>query len=117
MSRHQSVPIEINTACLCESAGSKTKFFKSLLITVIALGAMLCIVAGCGKNNEKSDTASELSSPSTLRLAVSTSTQDSGLLDVLIPLFEEQQQVQIDVVAVGSGKALKLGETGQVDAA
>ena len=51
-----------------------------------------------------------------LRLATTTSTRDSGLLDVLVPVFEAKHQCRIDVVAVGTGAALKLGEAGDVDA-
>lgn len=51
-----------------------------------------------------------------LRLAVTTSTRDSGLLAQLVPIFEQQQSVRVDVIAVGTGAALKLGETGDVDA-
>ncbi|MBF8269812.1 MAG: Tungsten ABC transporter substrate-binding protein [Gammaproteobacteria bacterium] len=50
-----------------------------------------------------------------LRLATTTSTQDSGLLEVLHPALEAELQVKIDVIAVGSGKALKLGENGDID--
>ncbi|HLF97611.1 MAG TPA: substrate-binding domain-containing protein, partial [Methylococcaceae bacterium] len=50
-----------------------------------------------------------------LRLATTTSTADSGLLPVLNAPFEKQQGARIDVIAVGSGKALKLGENGDVD--
>ncbi len=50
-----------------------------------------------------------------LRLATTTSTDNSGLLAKLHPLFEEQAGVKIDVIAVGTGKALKLGENGDVD--
>ena len=48
-------------------------------------------------------------------LATTTSTQDSGLLDVLVPLFEEQTGYKIKTVAVGSGEALKMGEEGNAD--
>jgi len=50
-----------------------------------------------------------------LRMSTTTSTADSGLLDVLNPVFEKKQQVRLDVIAVGSGKALKLAENGDVD--
>lgn len=50
-----------------------------------------------------------------LRLATTTSTADSGLLNVLHPAAEAALGVKIDVIAVGSGKALKLGENGDVD--
>ena len=51
----------------------------------------------------------------TLILATTTSTQDSGLLDVLIPLFEAQTGYTVQTVAVGSGQALKMGEEGNAD--
>ncbi|HMB24869.1 MAG TPA: substrate-binding domain-containing protein [Anaerolineales bacterium] len=48
-------------------------------------------------------------------LATTTSTQDSGLLDVLIPLFEQQTGYKVQTVAVGSGEAMKMGEEGNAD--
>lgn len=50
-----------------------------------------------------------------LILATTTSTQDSGLLDVLIPLFEEQTGFIVQTVAVGSGAAMKMGQEGNAD--
>jgi tungstate transport system substrate-binding protein len=50
-----------------------------------------------------------------LILATTTSTQDSGLLDVLIPLFEQQTGYIVQTVAVGSGAAIKMGEEGNAD--
>jgi tungstate transport system substrate-binding protein len=53
---------------------------------------------------------------SDLILASTTSTQDSGLFDVLVPAFNEAfPQYTVKVVAVGSGEAMKLGETGDAD--
>jgi tungstate transport system substrate-binding protein len=51
----------------------------------------------------------------TLRLATTTSTADTGLLDAILPDFEQQYQAKVDVVAVGTGQALKLGENGDAD--
>lgn len=48
-------------------------------------------------------------------LATTTSTQDSGLLDVLVPKFEKQTNYRVQTVAVGSGEALKMGEEGNAD--
>ncbi len=48
-------------------------------------------------------------------LATTTSTQDSGLLDVLIPAFEKASGYTVKTVAVGSGQALKMGEEGNAD--
>ena len=50
-----------------------------------------------------------------LRMSTTTSTENSGLLKVLLPPFEKQNNCRVDVIAVGTGKALKLGEAGDVD--
>jgi tungstate transport system substrate-binding protein len=50
-----------------------------------------------------------------LLLATTTSTQDSGLLKVILPEFEKEYNVKVDVVAVGTGQAIKLGEDGNAD--
>jgi len=50
-----------------------------------------------------------------LRLATTTSTDNSGLLGALLPPFEQKHGVKVDVIAVGTGRALKLGENGDVD--
>lgn len=50
-----------------------------------------------------------------LILATTTSTEDSGLLSVLIPQFEAEHGYDVDVVAVGTGQALQLGEDGNAD--
>jgi len=48
-------------------------------------------------------------------LATTTSTQDSGLLDALLPIFEEQTGYVVKTIAVGTGQALKMGEEGNAD--
>jgi tungstate transport system substrate-binding protein len=50
-----------------------------------------------------------------LILATTTSTQDSGLLDVLVPAFEEATGYSVKTVAVGSGQAIEMGEQGNAD--
>jgi len=50
-----------------------------------------------------------------LKLSTTTSTENSGLLAVLHPVFEAQYDVKVDVIAVGTGKALKIGANGDVD--
>jgi tungstate transport system substrate-binding protein len=50
-----------------------------------------------------------------LILATTTSTQDSGLLDVLVPLFEKQTGYKVQTIAVGSGAAIKMGQEGNAD--
>ena len=48
-------------------------------------------------------------------LATTTSTRDSGLLDALLPLFEQQTGYKVKMVAVGTGEALKMGQEGNAD--
>ncbi len=50
-----------------------------------------------------------------VRLATTTSTYHSGLLDYLLPEFEKDTGYKVDVIAAGTGKALKMGENGDVD--
>ncbi len=50
-----------------------------------------------------------------LILATTTSTQDSGLLDLLVPIFEEEHGYTVQTVAVGTGAALKMAEEGNAD--
>ena len=50
-----------------------------------------------------------------LILATTTSTQDSGLLDVLIPMFQDQSGYTVQTVAVGSGQAMEMGQQGNAD--
>lgn len=66
------------------------------------------MLSGCS-----SDRASKTNE--VLRLATTTSMRDSGLLEVLVPQFEAANNCRVDVVAVGTGAALKLGEQGDAD--
>jgi tungstate transport system substrate-binding protein len=50
-----------------------------------------------------------------LTMATTTSTENSGLLDELLPPFEEKFNVRVDVVAVGTGAAIELGRNGDAD--
>ncbi len=50
-----------------------------------------------------------------LILATTTSTQDSGLLDYLLPILEQETGIKAEVIAVGTGQAITLGEDGNAD--
>ena len=50
-----------------------------------------------------------------LVLGSTTSVRDSGLMDELLPLFEKESGLHVQLIAVGSGAALKLGEEGNAD--
>jgi tungstate transport system substrate-binding protein len=75
-----------------------------------ALLIMTCLLAACGGSTETAVTAR-----GTLRLATTTSTRDSGLLTEILPDFERETGWKVDVISVGSGEAMKLGENGEVD--
>ena len=53
--------------------------------------------------------------PKSIILATTTSTQDSGLLDVLVPQFEKESSYKVKTISVGSGQAMKMGEKGEAD--
>jgi tungstate transport system substrate-binding protein len=48
-------------------------------------------------------------------LSTTTSTQDSGLLDVLVPMFEKKTGLTVKMISVGTGQALALGAKGEAD--
>lgn len=75
----------------------------------IALALLLAACGDYGSNNEKSV------EQAVIILATTTSTQDSGLLDVLVPAFEDQSGYVVKVIAVGTGQALQMGESGDAD--
>ena len=61
-----------------------------------------------------SDTTA-VSAETRLRMASTTSTQNSGLYDYLLPIFEKKTGIKIDVVAVGTGAAIEIGKRGDAD--
>lgn len=77
------------------------------LAVILTVLSMLPVAAWSGCSREEP--------PSTIVLATTTSTRDSGLLDVLIPQFEAQTGHRLQVIAVGSGQALELGRRGDAD--
>jgi tungstate transport system substrate-binding protein len=76
--------------------------FKHLLLLLVAL----LVLAGCTLGQP---------ADSEIILATTTSTQDSGLLDELIPVFEADSGYTVKTIAVGSGQALQMGEEGNAD--
>ena len=72
-----------------------------ILLVVLTMVATACAPAASANPN--------------IILATTTSTQDSGLLDVLVPMFEEQSGYVVKTVAVGTGAALAMGQEGNAD--
>ena len=52
----------------------------------------------------------------TMRVAVTTSFQNSGLADVLLPVFLDETGIEVQLVVVGTGQAIRIGQAGDVDA-
>ncbi len=79
-------------------------------VGAVVAGSLLA-TAGCG-----SDEPEASGGPSgNMILATTTSTQDSGLLDEILPLFDEKSGCTVKTVAVGSGQAMAMGEKGDAD--
>lgn len=81
----------------------KRNLFRAGLLAVV-LSMVLCAAPLTGAQAQKN-----------VILATTTSTQDSGLLDVLIPVFEKQTGYFVKTIAVGSGQAMAMGSKGEAD--
>ena len=69
----------------------------------LALGVMLCGLSAVSAGDQF------------ITLASTTSTQNSGLFDYLLPIFQQETGIEVRVVAVGTGQAIKLAEKGDAD--
>lgn len=82
---------------------------------IALLVTLLLVLAGCSSAPKPTaQPETEPANPDVI-LATTTSTQDSGLLDVLVPMFEKQSGYRVKTIAVGTGQALAMGEKGEAD--
>jgi tungstate transport system substrate-binding protein len=83
------------------------KFKSSTWLITLIIGTVLVV----------SGTANVFAAPKqkNIILATTTSTQDSGLLDVLLPIFEKETGYFVKTIAVGSGQAMAMGKKGEAD--
>src|SRR4030095_12299675 len=88
---------------------------KSRLSVLLTLLIMFSLALNACAPATPAATANPAPANPTLILATTTSTQDSGLLDVLIPLFEAESGYTVQTVAVGSGQAMQMGQEGNAD--
>ncbi len=91
---------------------------KNHFIKIILVSVLFALFAGCIQQTPAGNTTSPASSasvPQDLRLATTTSTCDTGLLDVLDKKFEEENNVKISTICEGTGKAIATGELGAAD--
>ncbi|MCS5695090.1 substrate-binding domain-containing protein [Desulfofundulus thermocisternus] len=91
--------------------------FKRILTHLTILLFALVLVAGCSSGNTQGKAEQGQPAPQNrdVILATTTSTQDSGLLDVLIPEFEKKTGYKVKTIAVGTGQALEMGKKGEAD--
>jgi tungstate transport system substrate-binding protein len=91
---------------------------KTIALLIVSL-TLLSGLVGCGgapATTLPSEPApAEPAAPSNLILATTTSTADSGLLDFILPDFQAEYNVTMDVIAVGTGQAIQLGVDGNAD--
>lgn len=85
----------------------KKRFLAPLMILMATM--LLVAFTACGQKPAPQPQVKDVI------LATTTSTQDSGLLDVLIPIFEEKTGYNVKTVSVGSGAAITMGEKGEAD--
>lgn len=87
----------------------KKRILSIIMVLAMAL-SMTAVLASCGGSDEE---AAE--SKGKIILATTTSTKDSGLLDAILPEFEKESGYKVNVVSVGSGEAMAMGENGEAD--
>ncbi len=85
----------------------KRRIVALLLVAALLAGITAATVAGCGSKATVKRTD--------LILATTTSTQDSGLLDQWVPMFEAENPYNVKVIAVGSGQSIEMGRKGECD--
>lgn len=92
-----------------------------LLLIVVLVGLITTLFAALrGDDADRAEapastSTAEPAAPARLILATTTSTEDSGLLEYILPDFEAKYNAEVDVIAVGTGQALELGQNGDAD--
>ena len=84
-----------------KSVMPRRRILKASVFTLVAVAALSAF--------------GPLSAAPVLRMSTTTSTENSGLLNYLMPLFEARSGLKVQVIAVGTGKALELAKNGDVD--
>lgn len=88
---------------------------KSIALIMILIFALISMAGCSSKEAENTTDTNQPAQEKVLKLATTTSTQDSGLLDVLVPEFKNDTGYTLNVIAVGSGQAMEMGAKGDVD--
>lgn len=98
----------------------KITFKKTSILLMTVLLSLQLLAVGCNQDKgqstkAKNKTQAKEEPPTEMILATTTSTEDTGLLDEIIPDFEEKYNVTVKIVAVGTGEALAMGQRGEAD--
>lgn len=106
---------------------------KKAINFLVVLMLMAFVVVGCSAKNEQTNVANDEAAVETeavtdetaakevekiggsIILSTTTSTENSGLLDYILPVFTEKTGIEVKIVAVGTGKALQMGKDGEAD--
>lgn len=88
---------------------------KNVISLIFSLSLILFISAEFSIASGTPALTKSMASKDTVRLATTTSTENSGLLNYLLPKFENTSGYHVHVIAVGTGKALRMGKDGDVD--
>ena len=91
------------------------RFKRGILVGFLVFTLVLAGCAGAAPAEPEEPVGGPAEIKGSILLATTTSTQDSGLLDFLIPQFTYDTGWEVDVVAVGSGAAMKMGMDGEAD--
>ncbi|HAA08557.1 MAG: extracellular solute-binding protein [Syntrophomonadaceae bacterium] len=85
-----------------------------LLISLLTI-FMMTALAGCAQEEAPGPADNGQAVVKELKLATTTSTEDSGLLDYILPEFTKDTGYEVQVISVGTGQAIEMGEAGDVD--
>lgn len=87
---------------------------KKLISVLLICAVAMMLMAGCG-GAQDAEEQTPVEPKGKIILATTTSTQDSGLLDYLLPEFTAETGWDVETIAVGTGKALQMGVDGEAD--
>ena len=117
------LPFEEDNHMLHSLWRSPSHSLSLILALILSLPLAACAATGSATPTAPAPKASTTTTPTpavsakpaTLRLATTTSTYDTGLLDYILPIFEKANNCKVDVVAVGTGQAIEIGRKGDAD--
>ena len=104
-----NVPLPLSPRFAGGDVAKRQRGVCPLLALILLSAALLTAIALSACADDPGYNAGELI------LATTTSLNDSGLLDELVPIFEAETDVSVKIIAVGTGAALRMGAEGNAD--